>query len=496
VFLKTRKMCRFAILACTLLLVRSEDVLTRTTDSPSISASVDLCGTEPEIELTKSGETSTMTVTLSPLEPSSVCKLRVRAPKTHVIYMQFVETKRVVPNTSGTKHPPCVMSIFLPENPRVPVWKGDPCSDNALTDVDLLTSDFRIMWNPPEKPAFARGRQFVLTAVGQGQVCKEPGQHTCMRIGWDPMMCVADTLTCNGFPNCPKSSTTSDEDDKLCKKSFFAPTSLEQLAVELFKKWKPPELANNKWLHEKLEQQATSHPPKRTFFSWRDWKDETKPESTTTTTTTQGNAPKRPPKATDSISQVLSKYGPWGYLMLGMLICGTVLMFCGLWECCFRKQKTEVDAPMSQTQPTTVLIINPHEEPTPSPPNYDDLDQPPSYTTLFPNFKVNRDPSDTSGQSTDSCNQERNATDSRDQEQNSTNSSVQEQNGANSCDQEQNSTNSCGRGQNSANSCDQEQNSTNSCVREQNSASSGAQEQNADSCDSAQEENAQGVDET
>jgi hypothetical protein len=143
---------------------------------------------------------------------------------------------------------------------------------------------------------------------------------------------------------------------------------------------------------------------------------------TTTTTTTQGNAPKRPPKATDSISQVLSKYGPWGYLMLGMLICGTVLMFCGLWECCFRKQKTEVDAPMSQTQPTTVLIINPHEEPTPSPPNYDDLDQPPSYTTLFPNFKVNRDPSDTSGQSTDSCNQERNATDSRDQEQNSTNS--------------------------------------------------------------------------
>jgi hypothetical protein len=237
---------------------------------------------------------------------------------------------------------------------------------------------------------------------------------------------------------------------------------------------------------------------------------------TTTTTTTQGNAPKRPPKATDSISQVLSKYGPWGYLMLGMLICGTVLMFCGLWECCFRKQKTEVDAPMSQTQPTTVLIINPHEEPTPSPPNYDDLDQPPSYTTLFPNFKVNRDPSDTGGQSTDSCNQQRNATDSRDQEQNSTISDVQEQNGANSCDQEQNSTDfcdrgqnsanscdqeqnstdSCGQEQNSANSCDQEQNSTNSCDQEQNSASSGAQEQNADSCDSAQEENAQGVDET
>lgn len=92
-----------------------------------------------------------------------------------------------------------------------------------------------------------------------------------------------------------------------------------------------------------------------------------------------------PPKpgTVESITEVLSQYGPWGYLMLGMLICGTVLMFCGLWECCFRRPKTQEDEPLP-THPTTVLIINQPEEETTRPPSYEELDQPPSYSTLFP----------------------------------------------------------------------------------------------------------------
>lgn len=93
-----------------------------------------------------------------------------------------------------------------------------------------------------------------------------------------------------------------------------------------------------------------------------------------------------PPKpgTVESITEVLSQYGPWGYLMLGMLICGTVLMFCGLWECCFRRPKTQEDEPLP-SHPTTVLIINQPEEETSRPPSYEELDQPPSYSTLFPN---------------------------------------------------------------------------------------------------------------
>lgn len=32
-----------------------------------------------------------------------------------------------------------------------------------------------------------------------------------------------------------------------------------------------------------------------------------------------------------SLTRGLSRYGPWGYLMLGMLLCGGALLLCGLW---------------------------------------------------------------------------------------------------------------------------------------------------------------------
>ena len=38
-----------------------------------------------------------------------------------------------------------------------------------------------------------------------------------------------------------------------------------------------------------------------------------------------------PPKKHHSRMTGLSKYGPWGYLFLGMLICGGALLICGLW---------------------------------------------------------------------------------------------------------------------------------------------------------------------
>lgn len=71
-------------------------------------------------------------------------------------------------------------------------------------------------------------------------------------------------------------------------------------------------------------------------------------------------------------------------------------MFCGLWECCCRRPKT----PPSNHQGPTLLIINQGaqgaeglEVPvTPGPPRYEDLDQPPSYTTLFPTLKPNIPP--------------------------------------------------------------------------------------------------------
>lgn len=108
----------------------------------------------------------------------------------------------------------------------------------------------------------------------------------------------------------------------------------------------------------------------------------------------------------DNFNSTLQNYGPWGYLMLAMLVCGTFLMFCGMWECCCKKEKPP-STPASSTATTavvhhttnspsstatTVLIINqPTHDVTQEvqgPPNYEDLDQPPSYNVLFPGNKT------------------------------------------------------------------------------------------------------------
>lgn len=112
------------------------------------------------------------------------------------------------------------------------------------------------------------------------------------------------------------------------------------------------------------------------------------------------------------LTRGLSRYGPWGYLMLGMLLCGGALLICGLWgkhhilckwfnsvsnfgspaECCCRAKKpisttvdgipVNVSSTSSDLSGTTTVHVSPVE-----PPNYDEIDPPPSYSALFPNQK-------------------------------------------------------------------------------------------------------------
>lgn len=211
-----------------------------------------------------------------------------------------------------------------------------------------------------------------------GDFCKTPGQHICSRIGWEPDSCVWDQLVCDGNENCPKGSSYSDESERQCKSHLRLQGSWDQFIVEVMRKMNPPtQLRKNKWLMERLQETTTTTEAAR-LIRWEEFRGKADEE----TTTKEPQMPAKP-GAVESITEVLSHYGPWGYLMLGMLICGTVLMFCGLWECCFRRPKTQEDEPLP-TIPTTVLIINQSEEEGSRPPSYEELDQPPSYSTLFP----------------------------------------------------------------------------------------------------------------
>lgn len=79
-------------------------------------------------------------------------------------------------------------------------------------------------------------------------------------------------------------------------------------------------------------------------------------------------------------SNNLSRYGSWGYMMLGMLTVSVILLMCGIWECIRRVQKSDV-----------IEQFNANGEPieTIAPEHLDDgtcpqYDPPPPYSSLFP----------------------------------------------------------------------------------------------------------------
>lgn len=240
------------------------------------------------------------------------------------------------------------------------------------------------------------------------------------------MLCVSDTLVCDGIRHCPNGNEyDSDEDPELCLRrksnvdfvSIHSYTTIEQhtqriLIIHFFflqrnsgnvfhhiakeiRKIFPPEENTS----------VLTPPPKMTIVS-----------STTITSELDTKRENRP-----SLTRGLSRYGPWGYLMLGMLLCGGALLICGLWgnfcvpqnrfpnffavatlirfnfaECCCRHKKPAIppDFDASVNAFSTTSDINPTANSSPTGPhpspqiNYDEIDPPPSYAALFPNQKI------------------------------------------------------------------------------------------------------------
>jgi len=75
----------------------------------------------------------------------------------------------------------------------------------------------------------------------------------------------------------------------------------------------------------------------------------------------------------------LSRYGSWGYMMLGMLMCSVVLLMCGVWECIRRVQKNDVLEQLNNGEPMEIMT---HEGDDDN--NCPQYDPPPPYSSLFP----------------------------------------------------------------------------------------------------------------
>lgn len=80
-------------------------------------------------------------------------------------------------------------------------------------------------------------------------------------------------------------------------------------------------------------------------------------------------------------SNNLSRYGSWGYMMLGMLTVSVILLMCGIWECIRRVQKSDVFEHFDANgDPIETTITQEHPDDG-SCPQYD---PPPPYSSLFP----------------------------------------------------------------------------------------------------------------
>lgn len=344
---------------------------------------IPLCGNRTELNIPPDGYESVRIINLRPSEEFVYCSMTIRVPVTHVIHLQFLEDAgRIKHKPHQSVSIPCNLHIYV-EDMMKPIWQGDLCTSEPLKSVDMLSSKATIRWESSHDKLQTKGRKIIVTAVGHGEYCRKPNQHTCMKIGFEPIFCVSADVTCDGHENCPSGSKTSDEGifcetDQLWTKRFMGVLN------------KMPNIANT--IRKVGYAENSTDLPKMINDIGRTWnniKRLTKIETTT--------RPAPEAKTFSTLHDLLSQYDPWGYLCLGVVLCGTLFLMCyGVWECCIRRYKLEPFIPSPSQPATTVLIVNNYDEngvPQPQPPqmgaqqppNYDELDLPPSYTALFPN---------------------------------------------------------------------------------------------------------------
>lgn len=157
------------------------------------------------------------------------------------------------------------------------------------------------------------------------------------------MFCISSSLVCDGINHCPTGELYySDEDPNLCSKvkttteanvnykSIFIP--IKFIFIEnLFFLFQSNGLSLwqqiTREFFSKVYPSVTDQPTKSTTHNHSDDDDSSdgsaEEKSSSHETTTKRHRV--------TLTRGLSKYGPWGYLILGMLLCGGALLLCVLW---------------------------------------------------------------------------------------------------------------------------------------------------------------------
>ncbi|XP_055379681.1 putative mediator of RNA polymerase II transcription subunit 26 [Condylostylus longicornis] len=328
----------------------------------------------------------------------------------------------------------CPLTIYSNNdyNYQQALWQIDPCEmerDEANNGneinwpVKFFEGHIKIHW---EHNLNSIHSKLMITALGKGDGCNKLNKFPCLTLGGAPLFCISKDLICDNIRHCPNGNLyDDDEDKKMCEKLHSTPI-LPSSTVIFDNEWEQQLML---WMHHAFGDISTSFStgassPSSEFGDTFDDdgtekeyhdgrplilnenrpfhqngenefntnssdndKDKKSTVTTTSTTTTRKNSSK------STLTGDLSKYGPWGYLMLGMLLCGGALLICGLWECCCRNNKNESHITASTIVGSPSIQDSTDVQPSRNqnnitPPNYDELDPPPAYSVLFPNQKA------------------------------------------------------------------------------------------------------------
>ncbi|RVE55173.1 hypothetical protein evm_000071, partial [Chilo suppressalis] len=245
----------------------------------------------------------------------------------------------------------CKLLIYIGDA-KNPIWRMSLCGGNAASIAaragpKLLPPKIRIVWNPPTTLYHHTEKlRLVVTAVNSGVDCKNDSQFICGVTS----LCVSSYLVCDGIRHCLGGE---DEEAGACSRRRDPPL------LELLRRF----AARNQELLG-LDQPDTM----------------TKPSVIMKISESEQKS-----NAFMEFAAALKPYGPWSYLVVGMLVCATILMFCLAWECCCKRSKPS-DRPLNipascMEVSATVAVTAASQQMLSSPPEYE---PPPSYSSLFP----------------------------------------------------------------------------------------------------------------
>ncbi|KAG5670359.1 hypothetical protein PVAND_000630 [Polypedilum vanderplanki] len=368
-----------------------------------------LCNNQEQDKfLSDEGFESSVVMDLRPGRSVNSCKRYFTAPELSGLFIRLIKVDDDMNNTRRNLTEFCPLSITPLGDEHQSPWRFDPCqmelNHGSEEHMKILQGRVKVLWvHGSNEPNY----KLIITVVSRGDSCRRKGRHPCLKFGDDPLLCISEDLICDGIRHCPNGGgMLSDEDDQLCRKHKIDDHDIRNSPKSSI--WQHLTLGIFQNIFGPIESTSAissmnplpSHPdsdvrPTLATHHFSDLKtmDTMNNERVINNfnafngnnkSNRQQNEQnevrfiKTPRKTTKSNN--LSRYGSWGYMMLGMLTVSVVLLMCGIWECIRRVQKSDVLEHFNSNGDPIETISQDHDNDN----NCPQYDPPPPYSSLFP----------------------------------------------------------------------------------------------------------------